>query len=88
MGMKLFETEESKIKKEIFKRAMQIAEETYRKDVMFKSLETSDLHYAILYDLIKAAQFTGSVTVTLKDGTRIDIRDDARTGLNKLDQVF
>lgn len=91
MGMnlfKLFDTEEAKIKREIMKRAIKIAEDTYRKEVMFNSLQANDLHYAIIFDLIKTAQYTGSVSITLKDGTKIEIRDDARGTLNKLDQVF
>lgn len=88
--MSLFNSEEKKIKREILKRAMAIAEEHYRKDVMFKSLQASDFHYAILFDLMKAAQLTGKVTVEMKDGTKIVIEDDRRGELNRLDgaQLF
>lgn len=84
--MSIFSSEDRKIRKEIKKRAFAIAEEHYRKEVMFQSLQSSDFHYAILFDLMKAAQLTGKVTVEMKDGTKILIEDDKRAELNKLDQ--
>jgi hypothetical protein len=82
--------DEMKIKARIRKQAMQMAEESYKKDVMFRTLQASDLHYAIIQDLMKAAQLTGLVTITLKDGTTIKIenKEDARAELNRSEQLF
>jgi len=79
--------EERKIKKQIKDNALRMAEESYKKDLMFRTLQSSDLHYAIIQDLMKAAQLTGLVTIKLKDGTEIKIENkvDARTELNRED---
>lgn len=80
----MFGSEERKIKKQIFANAMKMAEDAYKKDVMFRTLQASDLHYAIIQDLMKAAQLTGLVTIKLKDGTEIKIenKSDVRGELN------
>ena len=67
------QTEEQKIKKQIYSRAMAMAEDSFKKEIMFRTLQASDLHYAIIQDLMKAASLTGSVTITLKDGAVIKI---------------
>jgi hypothetical protein len=79
-----FMSEEKKIKAEIYKKAMAMAEDAYQKEIMFKSLQASDLHYAIIQDLMKAAQLTGLVTITLKDGSviKIENKGEARQQLN------
>lgn len=78
-------SEEQKVKKEIMARAMKIAEEAYHKEIMFKTLQASDLHYAILYDLMKASHMTGRVVVKMKDGTEILIESaKERDQLNAL----
>ena len=73
----MFFTPEAKIRKEIERRAYEqakvLASEAYAKDVAFRSLQASDLHYAIIQDLIQAAKLTGRVTVKLKDGSEIII---------------
>ncbi len=71
----MFWTEEAKIKREIRRNALKLAEEQYRKDVAFRSLRSSDLHYAIIQDIMQAAKFTGLVLIELKDGTKIRIED-------------
>ena len=83
-------TAEEQIKQNIIDRAMAMAEETYKKDVMFRSLQASDLHYAIIEDLMKAAKLTGVVVIKLKDGTEIKIESkEDREHLNRLDgQLF
>jgi len=80
-------TEEDRIRKEIYAKAMKMAEESYHKEIMFRTLQASDLHYAIIQDLMKAASFTGLVTITLKDGTAIKIesKDGPRDRLSQLD---
>ena len=86
-----FESEEKKIKRQIMERAKAMAEETYKKDLMFRTLQASDLHYAIIEDLMKSAKLVGEVTIKLKDGTEIKIKSDDQTreNLNKLDnQLF
>jgi len=83
----LFDTEEKKIKRAIYKRAEEMAKQTYEKDVMFRSLQASDLHYAIIEDLMKAAKLTGEVEIKLKDGSVIKIKnDEARSSLSRLDE--
>lgn len=79
-----FMSEEKKIKREIYRKAKAMAEDAYQKEIMFKSLQTSDLHYAIIQDLMKAAQLTGLVTITLKDGSviKIENKENAREQLN------
>jgi hypothetical protein len=86
----MFNSEERRIKKQIMDRAKAMAEETYRKDVMFRSLQASDLHYAIIEDLMKSAKLVGEVVIKLKDGTEIKIKsDDNRQELNRIDnQLF
>lgn len=81
-------TEERKIKKAIIANAMKMADDAYKKDVMFRTLQASDLHYAIIQDLMKAANLTGKVTIELKDGTKIVIENkEARQQLNE-SQLF
>ena len=83
-----FNSEERKIKKAIMDKAMAMANETYTKDVMFRTLQSSELHYAIIQDLMKAAQLTGTVTIKMKDGTEIKIeskQEDTRSELNRID---
>lgn len=76
---------EKQIKKDIMKRAIAMATDAYEKDVLFKSLQASDLHYAIIEDMIKAANMTGKVTIKLKDGSEIVIEGkDDREELNQL----
>ena len=86
----IFKSEDQKIKKQIYDKAMAMAEEAYHKEVMFRTLQASDLHYAIIQDLMKAAQLTGLVTITLKDGSviKIENKEDARAQLNSSDSVF
>jgi hypothetical protein len=82
-------TEERKIKKAIIANALKMADDAYKKDVMFRTLQASDLHYAIIQDLMKAANLTGKVTIELKDGTKIVIENkEAREQLNELNQLF
>jgi hypothetical protein len=84
-----FDTEEKKIKRQIIANAMKMAEDAYKKDVMFRTLQASDLHYAIIQDLMKAAALTGKVTIKLKDGTEIVIENkEAREQLNEATQLF
>jgi hypothetical protein len=85
-----FNSEEKKIKKQIIANALRMAEESYKKDVMFRTLQANDLHYAIIQDLMKAAQLTGLVTIKLKDGTEIKIenRQDARNELNRQGELY
>jgi hypothetical protein len=85
--MIFFNSEERKLKKQIFDRARAMAEDSYKKEIMFRSLQASDLHYAIIQDLMKAATMTGIVTITLKDGSviKIENRQDARADLNRID---
>jgi hypothetical protein len=66
-------TKEARIRAEIRRNALKLAEEQYRKDVAFRSLQSGDLHYAIIQDLMNAAKLTGLVTIKLKDGTEIKI---------------
>ncbi len=71
----MFWTEEAKIKREIRRNALKLAEEQYHKDIAFRALKSSDLHYAIIQDLMHAAKFTGLVTIEFKDGTKMRIED-------------
>lgn len=85
-----FNSEERKIKKAIFDRAKAMAKESYQKDVMFRTLQASELHYAIIQDLMVAAKYTGSVVVELKDGTKINFvskEQDPRSRLEELDRM-
>lgn len=83
-------TEEEKIKEGIVKRALELAEQTYRKDVMFRTLQESEFTYAIMTDLMQAAKLTGRVTITFKTGTEVVIEnldrypDNPREALEKL----
>ena len=61
------------IKAEIDARAQKIAEEAYTKEVMFQHLQEQKLTYAIFWDLMQAANFAGKVTITLADGSKIEI---------------
>ena len=81
--------DEWKIKQRIRGQALAMANESYKKDVMFRALQSSDLHYAIIQDLMKAAQLTGLVTIKLMDGTEIKIenKENAREQLN-VGQLF
>jgi hypothetical protein len=85
-----FNSEEKKIKKQIIANALRMAEDSYKKDVMFRTLQASDLHYAIIQDLMKAAQLTGLVTIKIKDGTEIKIenRQEARSELNRQGELY
>lgn len=81
----MFGKSERQIKRDIMKRAEQIATEAYEKEVMFKSLSASDLHYAIISDMIQAANLTGKVVIKMKDGTEIVIEGNKeREELNRL----
>jgi type III secretion system FlhB-like substrate exporter len=86
--MSIFNSEEKRIKKQIMDRAKAMAVETYKKDLMFRTLQASDLHYAIIEDLMKSANLVGEVVIKMKDGTEIKIKsdDNARANLNKMDQ--
>jgi hypothetical protein len=76
-------SKEYKIRAEIKRNALKLAEEQYRKDVAFRSLQSTDLHYAIIQDLMQAARLTGRVTIKLADGTEIKIESkDDRDDLN------
>jgi len=82
------DSDEQKLKKQIYERALAMAEDSYKKELMFRSLQASDLHYAIIEDLMKAAKLTGEVIITLKDGATVKIvnkEPDYRADLNKLD---
>jgi hypothetical protein len=68
-------SEEEKIKKAIVDRALEVAEQTYKKDVMFRTLQESDFTYAIMNDLMKAAKLTGKVTVKFINGTEVVIEN-------------
>jgi len=68
-------SEEEKIKKAIVDRALEVAEQTYKKDVMFRTLQESDFTYAIMNDLMKAAKLTGKVTVKFVNGTEVVIEN-------------
>lgn len=82
-------SKDDQIKKEIMDRAIIIAEEAYKKEVMFKTLTGSDMHYAIIYDLMKAAQLTGKVTLKFKDGTDIVIENtNPRDELNEQSLLY
>jgi len=85
-----FKSEDQKIKAEIYRKALAMAEDAYKKEVMFRTLQASDLHYAIIQDLMKAAQLTGLVTITLKDGSviKIENKEDARAQLNAGDSLY
>ena len=66
-----------------------MAEQQYHKDVAFRTLQNSDLHYAIIQDLMQAAKLTGLVTIKLKDGTEIKIESKPeREQLNELGGLF
>jgi len=83
-----FNSEEAKIKRAIYRKAQAMAHEAYEKDVMFRTLQSTELHYAIIQDLMKAAQLTGTVTIKMKDGTEIKIeskQEDTRSELNRID---
>ena len=71
----MFNSDEKKIKAEILKRAKLIAEENYRKEIMFQAFQASDLHYAILIDLMKVAKINGRVSITFKNGDTVVIED-------------
>lgn len=83
-------TEEEKIRQGIFQRAHELAEQTYKKDVMFRTLQESEFTYAIMQDLMKTAKLTGRVTITFKTGTEVVIEnldrypDNPREALEKL----
>jgi len=62
---KLQEEKEAAAKKRIFDQAYQIAETAYKKEQEYEKLTHSDLNYAIIEDLIKAARLTGTVTIEL-----------------------
>lgn len=89
-GKKKALTEEEKIRQGIFDRAMQMAEQTYKKDVMFRTLQESDFTYAIMTDMMKAAKLTGRVTIKFINGTEAVIEnadrypDDPRKALEDL----
>jgi len=68
--------EQRKIRKEVYKNAIKLADETYKKEIEYRKLTTLDLNYGIIQDLIKSAKFVGKITINLKDGTSIDIVDD------------
>lgn len=86
----LLKTEEEKIKDGIVKRALDLAEQTYKKDVMFRTLQESDFTHAIMQDLMKAAKLTGRVTIKFVNGTEVVIEnldrypDNPREELEKL----
>jgi hypothetical protein len=80
-------TEEQRLKEQIFKRAQEMAQQTFEKEIAFKSLQASDLNYTIIQDLIKAARLTGLVTIKFKDGTEVKIESkDDRTQLNQISE--
>ena len=86
----LFKSEEEKIKEGIVKRALELAEQTYKKDVMFRTLQESDFTHAIMQDLMKSARLTGRVTIKFVNGTEVVIEnldrypDNPREELEKL----
>lgn len=86
----LFKSEEEKIKEGIVKRALELAEQTYKKDVMFRTLQESDFTHAIMQDLMKSARLTGRVTIKFTNGTEVVIEnldrypDNPREELEKL----
>ena len=86
----LFKSEEEKIKEGIVKRALDLAEQTYKKDVMFRTLQESDFTHAIMQDLMKSARLTGRVTIKFVNGTEVVIEnldrypDNPREELEKL----
>jgi len=86
----LFKSEEEKIKEGIVKRALELAEQTYKKDVMFRTLQESDFTHAIMQDLMKGAKLTGRVTIKFVNGTEVVIEnldrypDNPREELEKL----
>jgi hypothetical protein len=81
-------THEEKIRREIrrkaFAHAKATADEAYAKDVAFRALQASDLHYAIIQDMITAAKLAGSVTIKLRDGA--EIRIDSRSDRDQLNE--
>lgn len=80
---------ERQIKKEIKARAMKMASDAYEKEVMFTALQAGDLNYAIMEDLIQAANMTGSVVIKWRDGTTATIKGkDERAELNNGTQLY
>ena len=59
--------QEWKVKNEIKRNAMRMAEEHYKKDVQKRRLEMSDLSMPIIQDLMQAAHFAGKVTIKMRD---------------------
>ena len=74
------------LKKEIYGKAARLAEESFRKEVEFRELTSTNLNYNIISDLVKAAKLTGKVEIRLKDGSVVTISDTTvvsdRTALN------
>ena len=56
--------------------AMRAIKEEERKKAAYDQLVGAELNYVILKDLIASARSGVVVTVNLKDGTKLDIRQD------------
>jgi ABC-type siderophore export system fused ATPase/permease subunit len=75
-------TEEEQIKKRIFDQAMENATKAYEKDVMFRTLQSSDFNYAIMQDLIRGAGMGVKIKITFADKTEVEI--DSKSALDQL----
>lgn len=76
---------EWKVKNEIKRNAMRMAEEHYKKDVQKRKLEMSDLSFPIIQDLMQAAHFAGKVTLKFRDGTEMVI--EPKPERQQLDEI-
>lgn len=78
----------SKLDKEVKKRILEAAEEAAEKQMKFEDLSSRPLNYDIIEDLIRSAAQGVRIDVTLKDGSKLSIKQETPFDQYKDKELF